>query len=133
MAVNAGTPTLFSFSPCQPGIVNILVFSHVQWVTKTHTCPRELRPTGEPSRSRFILNIPEEEFKSFDRLFFQIEQAHWFYLDFYRESNTALPNLNLKDFGAQSVCFVSLSPPNGISTGSYAPISPLQYLRMCRS
>jgi hypothetical protein len=53
--------------------------------------------------SRFILNIPEEEFKSSDRLFFQIEQAHWFYLDFYRERNPQLPNLTLQKFGEKSM------------------------------
>jgi hypothetical protein len=26
--------------------------------------------------------VPEEELQSVDRLFFQIEQAHWFYEDF---------------------------------------------------
>jgi len=28
--------------------------------------------------TRFILTCPVEEFSSFERLFFQIEQAHWF-------------------------------------------------------
>jgi mRNA-decapping enzyme subunit 2 len=31
--------------------------------------------------SRFLLNCPEEEYDSFERLFFQIEEAHWFYSD----------------------------------------------------
>eukprot|EP01134_Creolimax_fragrantissima_P005457 CFRG5457T1 len=51
--------------------------------------------------SRFILNMPEDELVSFDRLFFQVEQAHWFYLDFYRENDNTLPTLNLKNFGVQ--------------------------------
>jgi hypothetical protein len=34
---------------------------------------------------RFILNLPEEELNSADRLFFQLEQAHWFYEDFYAD------------------------------------------------
>ncbi|KAK9497696.1 hypothetical protein O3M35_004371 [Rhynocoris fuscipes] len=33
--------------------------------------------------SRFIINVPEEERKDLIRLCFQIELAHWFYLDFY--------------------------------------------------
>jgi mRNA-decapping enzyme subunit 2 len=33
--------------------------------------------------SRFIINIPEEERHDLIRIFFQIEIAHWFYLDFY--------------------------------------------------
>jgi mRNA-decapping enzyme subunit 2 len=47
---------------------------------------------------KFILNCPEEEHENFDRLFFQIEEAFWFYLDFYREQNTSLPKLNLHQF-----------------------------------
>lgn len=34
---------------------------------------------------RFIVNIPPEDFQSFERLFFHIEEAHWFYEDFWRE------------------------------------------------
>ncbi|XP_076171952.1 decapping mRNA 2 isoform X1 [Ptiloglossa arizonensis] len=33
--------------------------------------------------SRFIINVPEEERKDLIRICFQIELAHWFYLDFY--------------------------------------------------
>lgn len=47
---------------------------------------------------RFILCCPEEEHESFDRLFFQIEEAHWFYLDFYREKYPNLPALGFKQF-----------------------------------
>lgn len=37
--------------------------------------------------SRFIINVPEEERTDLIRIFFQIEIAHWFYLDFYCESS----------------------------------------------
>ncbi|KAL0480991.1 m7GpppN-mRNA hydrolase [Acrasis kona] len=48
---------------------------------------------------RFILCCPEEEHESFDRLFFQIEEAHWFYCDFYRVNYpNQLPSLNFKQF-----------------------------------
>jgi mRNA-decapping enzyme subunit 2 len=47
---------------------------------------------------RFILNCPEEEHESLDRLFFQIEEAHWFYEDFYRENCKTLPELKFKEF-----------------------------------
>ncbi|KAL0479645.1 mRNA-decapping enzyme subunit 2 [Acrasis kona] len=47
---------------------------------------------------RFILNCPEEEHESMDRLFFQIEEAHWFYEDFYRENCKSLPELKFRDF-----------------------------------
>jgi 8-oxo-dGTP pyrophosphatase MutT (NUDIX family) len=48
--------------------------------------------------SRFIINCPPEELESFERILFQIEQAHWFYEDFYRENDKTLPNLTLKEF-----------------------------------
>lgn len=33
--------------------------------------------------SRFIINAPDQERSDFIRICFQIELAHWFYLDFY--------------------------------------------------
>ncbi|GFR32936.1 m7GpppN-mRNA hydrolase [Trichonephila clavata] len=48
--------------------------------------------------SRFIINVPEEERVDLIRLCFQIELAHWFYLDFYCEEDTKLPKTALKDF-----------------------------------
>lgn len=39
--------------------------------------------------SRFIINVPEEERTDLIRIFFQIEIAHWFYLDFYCEATQA--------------------------------------------
>ncbi|TPX61252.1 hypothetical protein SpCBS45565_g07310 [Spizellomyces sp. 'palustris'] len=52
-------------------------------------------------QSRFIINIPEEELASVERICFQIEQAHWFYEDFVREENPRLPSFSLKNFCAQ--------------------------------
>jgi 8-oxo-dGTP pyrophosphatase MutT (NUDIX family) len=51
--------------------------------------------------ARFLLNLPASEFESFERLFFTIEEAHWFYLDFYRERNPKLPPLSLPNFASQ--------------------------------
>lgn len=49
--------------------------------------------------SRFIINVPEEERKDLVRICFQIELAHWFYLDFYcTEENPKLKPCNMKDF-----------------------------------
>lgn len=49
--------------------------------------------------SRFVLNCPEEEKASFDRLFFQIESAYWFYDDHYREKYPdQYPTVTLKGF-----------------------------------
>ncbi|KAG0249240.1 mRNA-decapping enzyme subunit 2 [Mortierella polycephala] len=51
--------------------------------------------------SRFIINVPDEELASVERICFQIEQAHWFYEDFVREQNPNLPSFNLKNFSAK--------------------------------
>jgi 8-oxo-dGTP pyrophosphatase MutT (NUDIX family) len=42
---------------------------------------------------RFILNCPSEEYSSFERLCFLVEEAHWFYLDFFCEQDESLPPL----------------------------------------
>ena len=49
---------------------------------------------------RFIINMPDEELETFDRLCFQIEAAHWFYDDFYRDNDHSLPKLSLKEFAS---------------------------------
>ncbi|EGO04384.1 hypothetical protein SERLA73DRAFT_43715 [Serpula lacrymans var. lacrymans S7.3] len=54
----------------------------------------------EDLSSRFILNLPEEELASLERICFQVEQAHWFYEDFVREQNPKFPSLPLKKFSA---------------------------------
>ncbi|KAJ2900904.1 mRNA-decapping enzyme subunit 2 [Coemansia aciculifera] len=51
--------------------------------------------------SRFIINVPEEELQEIARICFQIEQAHWFYDDFVRETNPSLPSMTLKTFAAR--------------------------------
>ncbi|CAL4885878.1 unnamed protein product [Urochloa decumbens] len=48
--------------------------------------------------SRFLLNVPKEELKSFERILFLLEQAHWFYEDNSVEHNTNLKSLSFKDF-----------------------------------
>lgn len=50
---------------------------------------------------RFLFNLPAAEWESFERLFFAIEAAHWFYDDFYREKYPSLPRLQLKQFAAK--------------------------------
>ncbi|KAI6136628.1 hypothetical protein F5141DRAFT_1208952 [Pisolithus sp. B1] len=48
----------------------------------------------EDLSSRFLLNLPEEELSSLERICFQVEQAHWFYEDFVREQNPKFPSLS---------------------------------------
>lgn len=50
---------------------------------------------------RFLVNLPAVEYESFERLFFAIESAHWFYEDFYRAYDPSLPRLPLKHFAAK--------------------------------
>nr|CAG4651895.1 EOG090X07NG [Triops cancriformis] len=49
--------------------------------------------------SRFIINVPEEERKDLVRVCFQIELAHWFYLDYYcSEERSTLKSCGFKEF-----------------------------------
>ncbi|XP_030049349.1 m7GpppN-mRNA hydrolase isoform X2 [Microcaecilia unicolor] len=48
--------------------------------------------------SRFILHIPSEERDNAIRVCFQIELAHWFYLDFYMQNVPGLPQCGIRDF-----------------------------------
>ncbi|KAK7540384.1 hypothetical protein IWX49DRAFT_577076 [Phyllosticta citricarpa] len=47
---------------------------------------------------RFIVNLPQEELESVERICFQVEEAHWFYEDFIRPLDASLPSLNLRNF-----------------------------------
>ena len=51
---------------------------------------------------RFLYNLPTSELMKSERLFFQIEQAHWFYEDFYSDKYSHLPHYGLKQF-AESI------------------------------
>jgi len=55
--------------------------------------------------SRFIINCPREELNSLPRICFQVEAAHWFYEDFYREETPSLPAFSLKSFAKKCVLF----------------------------
>lgn len=48
--------------------------------------------------ARFLLNLPEEELSTVDRLFFQMEQAHWYYEDFLADHHAELPHFSLEGF-----------------------------------
>ncbi|CAI6300674.1 unnamed protein product [Periconia digitata] len=47
---------------------------------------------------RFIVNLPHEELQSVERICFQIEEAQWYYEDFIRPLDPALPSMNLRVF-----------------------------------
>ncbi|GFR78303.1 M7GpppN-mRNA hydrolase [Elysia marginata] len=48
--------------------------------------------------SRFIINSRPEEIHTTARLFFLIENAYWFYLDFHRVENPRLKDCQMKEF-----------------------------------
>jgi 8-oxo-dGTP pyrophosphatase MutT (NUDIX family) len=48
--------------------------------------------------SRFFINLPQAELKSFERIFIQLEQAYWFYEDFYCDRNSDLQRFTQKEF-----------------------------------
>ncbi|KAA6408462.1 MAG: decapping enzyme Dcp2 [Lasallia pustulata] len=47
---------------------------------------------------RFIINLPQEELESVERICFQVEEAQWFYEDFIRPLDPNLPSLSLRNF-----------------------------------
>ncbi|GMM36412.1 decapping enzyme complex catalytic subunit [Saccharomycopsis crataegensis] len=52
---------------------------------------------------RFVINCPSEDLSSIERVFFQIEEAQWFYSDFIRTLNHSLPPLKMKGFSKQII------------------------------
>ena len=50
---------------------------------------------------RFILNAPPEEIEDTNRLFFLVEQAHWYYEDFTREREPGLPTRTFEAFSKE--------------------------------
>lgn len=61
---------------------------------------------------RFLNNLPESEYLEFERLFFAVEAAHWFYDDFHREENTQLPKLKLLEFAQRIFAHSPLLQPH---------------------
>ncbi|KAI9796080.1 MAG: mRNA-decapping enzyme subunit 2 [Piccolia ochrophora] len=47
---------------------------------------------------RFIINLPQEELESVERICFQVEEAQWYYEDFARPLDPSLPSLPLRQF-----------------------------------
>ncbi|KAK6348984.1 mRNA-decapping enzyme subunit 2 [Orbilia blumenaviensis] len=47
---------------------------------------------------RFVINLPQEELVSRERVCFQVEEAHWYYEDFIREQRPEFPALSLPVF-----------------------------------
>lgn len=47
---------------------------------------------------RFVVNVPDEDLSSIERVFFQVEEAQWFYTDFIRQLNPSFPGMKMKLF-----------------------------------
>ncbi|KOS13012.1 decapping enzyme [Malassezia pachydermatis] len=60
---------------------------------------------------RFIVNLPANELTSIERIGFQVEQAHWFYLDFLCPQNPQLPQRSLRKFTEELLHVASLAVP----------------------
>ncbi|OAD60243.1 m7GpppN-mRNA hydrolase, partial [Eufriesea mexicana] len=66
--------------------------------------------------SRFIINVPEEERKDLIRICFQIELAHWFYLDFYcTVENPKLKPCSMREFATQIFYHIPFLTPHVIN------------------
>eukprot|EP00898_Chlorokybus_atmophyticus_P004717 jgi/Chlat1/5246/Chrsp33S05009 len=53
--------------------------------------------------SRFVLNASSEELSSFERIFFLVEQAHWFYEDQVADNSSHLKSLSLRDHACHAL------------------------------
>jgi mRNA-decapping enzyme subunit 2 len=77
--------------------------AHFTKMTETvsqHSIPLEIL---DDLGSRFIINVPEEERKDLIRICFQIELAHWFYVDEYVKGDKIYFILNVTQF-----CYIQL-------------------------
>eukprot|EP00850_Spirogloea_muscicola_P016095 SM000128S26228 [mRNA] locus=s128:207799:216800:+ [translate_table: standard] len=60
-------------------------------------------PSSIQIGNRFVLNAPPEELRSFERILFAVEQAHWFYEDNTREKTPLLKSFTLREFTSLSI------------------------------
>lgn len=62
-------------------------------------------PVLDDLAARFIVNCPGSDADASSEelmlLMFEVEKAHWFYTDFWRERNQALPALGIREFTSQ--------------------------------
>lgn len=95
-------------SSSSPSTANV-AFSNGQ--RPTHNTPRDRKQSMsnwsvpvhvlDDLCCRFIINIPEEERSNHVRIFFQIELAYWFYLDFFCQDDPTLKPLGMREFSRQ--------------------------------
>lgn len=62
-----------------------------------HTIPLDIL---DELAARFLINMPLEEREDLVRVCFQVELAHWFFIDFYLPKNKTLVECSIKEFAA---------------------------------
>lgn len=60
-----------------------------------HTIPTEIL---DDLLTRFLINVPDSAKKDYIRICFQIENAHWYYLDFYVNNDKNLKSCTIYEF-----------------------------------
>lgn len=65
---------------------------------RSHLADRTTRIGLDDLCVRFIINLPEADLSSVERICFQVEEAQWFYEDFIRPLDPSLPSMSLRSF-----------------------------------
>lgn len=84
-----------SYGLCAHLLCDIVGMFSTNMETKRAEIPSEVL---DDLCSRFILHIPSEERDNAIRVCFQIELAHWFYLDFCMQNMPGAPHCGIRDF-----------------------------------
>ena len=83
---------------CEPAFSLLVVLRACGRESGTMTSADQLNRWLDDLCVRFIINLPREELESAERICFQLEEAQWFYEDFIRPLDPALPSLSLRTF-----------------------------------
>ena len=60
---------------------------------------------------RFIINLPQSDLSSVERICFAVEEAQWYYEDFIRPLDPSLPSLSLREFSLRVFAHCPLLAP----------------------
>jgi mRNA-decapping enzyme subunit 2 len=75
--------------------MNVITTTPIQNAHKPLEIPSDIL---DDLAARFLINLPSDEKNNMVRLLFIIEQAHWFYLDFYCTQSDKLSPCGIKQF-----------------------------------
>lgn len=76
---------------------NLEISRNYRLPASSHTIPLEIL---DELAARFLINLPEDEKEDLVRVCFQVELAHWFYLDFYLSEYPHLSKCSMEQFAA---------------------------------